>query len=312
MMIDNLMYFDTNVYSTLASIMDLVDVANLRKRLLSKGKRPVPSPVNILEILATKNEKFREDIIIVCQHLCEPEILAEPEALIIDYIASYAPRPETSHLVLKNQFGISDLARTWKDVRADKDRTLLLSREDLQRIEVLKTLHGYFHVYYSRGKRMPDLLLPEFIGEESINECIADAARELRKERAPNNRMAILCENRILMTLTILCAGLSPFPYAIDSYWTAIGIDRVDERFAYAKKELSFLQDAGPIIGLGTYMGWQATKGLDRGNFYDCMHFMYLPYVDMFVTDDLSFHDFTKEYPESRILDRIVTSDALP
>lgn len=311
-MIDNLLYFDTNVYGKLAGGMSMAEIAGFRQRLLDMGKPPVLSPVNILEILATNDEEYREKIILACQYLCDPELLAEPETLLIDYIASYAPKAETSHLVLETQFGTSELALTWREVQADKTRTLLVSREDLQRIEVFKTLHGYFHAYYSRGHRISDLRLPELKDAEFINECIASAARKLRKEHAPNNRAAILCESCLLMTLTILCAGLSPFPLVIESFWAAFGIESVEERFAYAKKELAFLQDTGPIIGLGTYMGWQATKGLDRGNFYDCMHFMYLPYVHMLVTDDLAFHEFTREYAESRILDKIVTSDELP
>ena len=310
-MIDNLIYLDTNIYNKLARSMNLAEISDLRRRILQQGKRPILSPINILEILATENEQLRENIIVACQHFCEPELLSEPETLIIGYIASYAPREETAHLIIDDQLSKSDLAHTWREIQTDKERTLLINRDALRRLDLFKTLQGYFHAYYSRGNRLPDLRLPDINKKESIYKCIADVTRDIRQERVANPRMAILCENRILITLTILCAGLSPFPQAIDDYWDAVGIATIEERYSFAKSELSFLQEHGPIIGLGSFMGWQATKGYDSGNFFDCLHFMYLPYVELFYTDDQAFHDFVREYPESRVLDKIVTSDKL-
>ena len=87
LMIDNLIYLDTNIYNKLARSMNLAEISDLRRRILQQGKRPILSPINILEILATENEQLRENIIVACQHFCEPELLSEPETLIIGYIA---------------------------------------------------------------------------------------------------------------------------------------------------------------------------------------------------------------------------------
>jgi len=308
---ENLIYLDTNIYSNLSKSHTLFEISELRNRILEKGERPVISPINILEILATKNDQLRENIIMVCQHLCDPEMLAEPEALIIDFIASKKQQKCTDHLVLEDQFSKSDLAETWREVQSDKNRTLLISETTLSQLDSFKTLQAFFHAYYSRGNRLPDLRLPKSSSLESFTKSVIYDTLILRKDNVPDPRVAVLCENRSLITLTILCAGLSPFPQAINEFWDAMSITSVDERYAFVKKNLGFLSDSGPIIGLGSFMGWQATKGHDNGNFYDCLHFSYLPYVKHFYTDDHAFHGFVSAYPQAKILKGILTSENL-
>ena len=172
-------------------------------------------------------------------------------------------------------------------------------------------MHSFFHAHYSRGKNISDFHINEFEGNQTLIHSFIDATKVLRRENVANPRIAVLCENRILTMLTILCAGLSPFPQAIEAYWKAVGFSSIYERASFANKELAFLQDTGPIVGLGSYMGWQATKGHNNGNYLDCFHFAYLPYVEAFYTDDQAFHEFVKEYPESEILKKIKYSDEL-
>ncbi len=308
---ENLVYLDTNIYSNLSKSMALFEVTELRNHVLAQGKRPVISPINILEILATKNDQLREDIILVCQHFCEPDMLAEPEALIIDYIVSSRRQRNTDHLILKDQLSKSDLAQTWREVQADKNRTLKIGAAEKRQLESFKTLQGYFHAYYSRGNRLPDLRLPKSDGLESFTQRVIEDTSSLRKDDVPKPRVAVLCENRTLITLTILCAGLCPFPQTIDAFWDAIGITGINERYTFVKDELDFLTDVGPIIGLGSFMGWQATKGHDNGNFLDCLHLSYLPYVKYFYTDDHAFHDFVGAYPQAKSLKGILNSESL-
>jgi len=58
-------------------------------------------------------------------------------------------------------------------------------------------------------------------------------------------------------------------------------------------------------------MGWQATKRHDNGNFYDCLHLMYLPYVSKFYKNDPAFNQFRQAYPQAKLLKNILSGDEL-
>lgn len=310
-MFENIVYFDTNILSNIAKSLSLEEIANLRNSFLVRDERPVISAINILEILSTQDEELREKIILACQYLCDNKMLAEPEALIVDYIVTKEKKSNTNHLYKENQYSTSQLANTWKEVQEDKRKTLKITNESLAIIHNFKLFAGFLHAYYSRGNRLPDLEKQLPNKEYDYIQQILEKTRNIRQTPVPSSRVAVLCENRTLVKLLILCAGISPFPDAIEEYWNSIGINNVTGRYSYVSNELQFLDDEGPIIGLGSYMGWQATKGHDNGNFFDCLHFLYLPYVKSFFTDDKNFHNFMKDYPKAGILQRILPSSEI-
>lgn len=310
-MIEGLIYLDTNIYSNLAKSYSLDKAISLRDYLIDKGKRPTLSPVNLLEILGTRNEAQRENIIILCQHFCGPELFAEPEALIVDFIVSNKKENATQQLALSNQLSTSELSNTWREVQSDKKRTLQITDEDLSHLEMFKIFQGYLHAFYSRGKRLPELILPRLGDIEEFKETLRKETIMLREQQVPKERMAILCENRNIVSLVIVCACMTPFPDVLEEYWNLVGLDSVADRYSYLKNELSFLNENGPVIGMGSYMGWQATKRHDNGNFFDCLHLLYLPYVDELYTDDPAFHGFRDKYPDAKSLKKIMGSEQL-
>jgi len=310
-LIQGLIYLDTNIYSNLAKKYSLKEAVELRVDLINKGKKPTISPINILEILGTRCKEQRESLVEFCQHFCGPEIFAEPEALIVDFIVSNKKENSTQQFILPNQLSNSEFSKVWKEVQFDKKRTLQISAGALSKINMFKLFQGYLHAFYSRGKRLPDLILPRCRSSKEFKNTLKKETKKLRAQKVPKNRVAVLCENRSIISQSILCACITPFPASLEEYWKLLGLNSVDERYTYLKSELSFLNESGPVIGMGSFMGWQATKRHDNGNYFDFLHFLYLPYVDAFYTDDPSFHGFKDEYPDAELLKNIFGSKEL-
>lgn len=269
------------------------------------------SPINAIEFFQNKDELRREKLIYLCQQICDPNLLAEPETLMVDFVSSQHKDSRTSHLSLTDIYSRSTFGSSWRDIRSNRLKTFIFDTTTIERMQILKDLHSYYHANFSRGNTLGEMLNTSEQANFGVIEYLIHNAKHNRSKPVPNDRKINLQEIITIMATQIFCAGCTPFPAAIDECWDSLGINTSKNKIEFVFNELQFLFKHGPFVGMGALLSLQATKKYNAGNLFDCYHLSYLPYADFFITGDETFHDFRKAFDTSFLLDRIQNLDYL-
>jgi len=295
-------YFDTNAYNRVADQFSVSEIKNLRETLDGRGWSLCLSPVNIIEFLQNAHCSRREELVSVAQNLCDSRLLVEPEALVVNFIVGKTLDDRVSDMALSSLFSESDLAATWRDISLHPCKTFYFNREDLRRFDLSRSLHAFFHAHFSRGENLSSVCRGLSVSDSDIEVMLRAATEDRRRMSVPSERVPSICQHTRLLVAAVFCVGCTPFPTAVDRYWQRIGVTDSSKRIHETSDRLSFVYEEGPIRAMGALMAWQTTKKYNAGNFFDCYHMVYLPHVDVFVTDDEGFHSFQSAFPDAESL----------
>jgi hypothetical protein len=275
-----IVYLETSAVNLLADVFD------------SGKPRQIPestffiSPVTIWEILLTRNAERREHLISFLQRACSPRLLASPSELAVSYIEMGCPRHEPHH---DTTSGLS-IARTWREVCQDLDRTFIYDPDELS----------------LRGKYM--------------RECFRDLGRVVGRAAAgnpnPHDHLGLLpsldalmgCECRngspkcrygkrhdiwrlsALMMLFMMCSEADIDPTPVQRFWSRHSLTDIEGRLRFLFTEHPLLVRRGPFAAMAIVAYHQLRSGNStRGLLWDCLHAPYLVYADLFLTNDEHF-----------------------
>jgi len=301
-----MIYLDTNVYNAIIDhTHGTAALQALEKSVAASGIEIALSPVNIVEVMATPDVARRERLVLLMQHICGPRLLAEPESLIVDFIAARTNDKRLVSLALLDPFCVTQLQETWSDVRGNKAKTFVVQPSAIRFVSILKDVTGLFHAVVSRHGTMVDTGLDLRLAEsEEIPKAIKERTREMRRRPVSSKPpSASVCA--AFFSTMVLCARLTLFPDAVDRMWSLLGISDSESRIRHTFNELSFLHSEGSFIGMGALAARQSRHGYQPSNLMDCFHISYLPYVTRFLTLDESILRFARKFPHSKVLSRI-------
>jgi len=306
-------YLDTNVYSRIADRCSLpINLGSLGNRT---GSQVYLSPINIVEILQVTDELRREVLVRVLQEICTDRLLAEPELLIVDFIAERYQNDSLDQLRLQSPFSSTELARVWRDVKENPAKTFVFDDAIRERILHLKLFNQLTHVWFKGGGSFHDnstALLGDYHGV-SLREMATLMKQTIdeMKARTPESENAWPFRDMLLMLVcSLLVVGITPFPEAIDKLWQSLAIETTTERLEYVfKGPLGFLLNEGPLVGMAAVMAHQLSNRFNPGNLLDAFHIVYLPYISELLTFDRAMLTIAHTYPDSPNFTRVQPAD---
>jgi len=86
--------------------------------------------------------------------------------------------------------------------------------------------------------------------------------------------------------------------------WNNLKVAR-ESRLEYTIRNLAFLTEAGPLVGMGLALASQWRKKSESGNAFDLYHLSYLPFVGLFFTSDAALLDTAYELSDSIFFRRV-------
>jgi len=278
-------YFETSAVNYLANKYKWNDAVTTKAFQSVRGNKWYLSPVTIWEILLTSDEIKKEKIIYYSQHLFFEKLLNSPSELIINFILSGCPQEEKKYDFHSN----SNLQKTWQNLCSEKNKTFIYDKKALRdRTEYIQKLSKQLFSIINKvifNLEIKDLytslpiLLNIYIQKFKKRNIIKDVKFEK------------IFKLSILFIFYILCLEIDLDANPIKEFWDNINISDTGERLNYIVENYESLIYRGPFIemALMAYNQIKEKNTSSRGLFFDCLHSIYLPYVNYFITNDDHF-----------------------
>ena len=298
-------YFETsavNEFSDRFSIEDAIATKTFQK---VRNRSWCISPVVLWEIMLTADDIKKEKLIYFSQHLFEDELLPTPEELIIDYIQQGCPSSEVARTLVSK----STIAGVWRDLCSDPNRTIVYDKQEWkQRARVITPILRALH----RVIRNENIVLTpydETLGPDiTLESLLNQSALPTHRKTGPEKKLYKLS---IFYILFVLCAEVGFENQTIKAWWRQIGVDKTLDRIMFILREYEALVHRGPFITMALMACHQTSHKFSRGIFFDSLHGLYLPYIDLFLTDDSHFTGLRSELGSHAHSGKIVRLDEL-
>lgn len=278
-------YFETSAINAFAKKHSIADAIATKAFQKARGRMWCISPITIWEILLTEDEHHKEDLIILCQHLFHEDLLPSPEELVVEFIKQGCPLAEKPRRLVSK----TALAAVWKDICTDKRKTFVYDKQELRR-------RVDFFVPLTRlvrrvVKSQNAVLLPddETVGTDLTLEGLLKSLSFVRKAKRISTEQRKLWKLAILYIMFVLCAEASFNNEITKEFWGKIGIDTTLDRILYILRNYEILVHRGPFLEMAIMTLRQSKHRFSRGVLFDSLHSLYLPFVDLFLTNDNHF-----------------------
>jgi len=278
-------YFETSAVNYLVDRFNWKDALATKGLQSSKGNIWYISPVTIWEILLTNDLDRREKIIFYCQHLFHERLINSPSEFIIQYLDQGCPRVQEkidfhSKLLINH---------TWKDICLNKSKTFVYEHDSLkERFKYFQKLSKQLDKIINRV--ILDLLIinEEHYLQDFVNVIFKNIEKDLKYSDPHYNKVIKIA---ILFVFFIFCLEAEFDNRPIVEYWKKTGIDDSMERYVYLLNKYPDIITRGPFYHMAIMAFHQISLGQisNRGLFMDCLHSLYIPYTDIFITNDLHF-----------------------
>lgn len=255
-----------------------------RKLQLSKGREWYISTTVLWEIFQIQNHNDMDACMYLASYLFSENLLKSAAEIIIDYVEQGEPE----YLIIESPFTTSLIGDHWKRSCSDKGYTFHFEGEGFKyATKFVKNIARYLSIFATKDNiennpLKDDLIaLKDFI-DAIYNQYYKDDVDELvRKLRTV----------AILVLFIQLCLALDITKDAIDKYWEKSGIFDPIERLTYLLENHPNLVRTGPVWNISNMFLSQCLKNRrsSRGAYHDGIHAIYLPFIDVFLTQDDHF-----------------------
>lgn len=253
------------------------------------------SPVTLWEILVTGDFYQREDLIYFSQHLFYHKLLKSPAEFIINYINNGCPIEEKYFDI----HSTSVFSEVWEDLVADKKKTFVTDRDEIKKVMksfqknagMLREILTKESVRYSYDYKL--------VSTQIFYELRVKNLKVVKEDKYITSKSKKIYKASLFFILMILCAENIFDNEPIINFWKKIGITNIIERFNFIIKNYEVLVHRGPFLVMSLMAMNQYQVKASRGLFMDCLHSIYLPYVDVLMTNDLHFKSLKDRVEEA-------------
>jgi len=294
-------YFETSAVNAFAERHTIEDAVATRAFQSARGRSWHISPTTIWEILLTRDSTRKEYLIQICQHLFSARLMPSPEELVVDFIRQGCPVVEAPRLLESR----TSLARTWKTLYDDPSQTFVYNREDLmRRVTALLPMSRLIRaVIKSRGS-----ILASDCGIAGVDLTLEGLLRRTdlgSSNEAISSHQRTLFKLAIVFMLTCMCAEGTLNAEVYHEFWDTVGIDSTEDRIIYLLENHEPLVHRGPFIYMGMMALRQSSAPFSRGVYFDCLHSLCVPFVEIFLTNDKHFLEWREELSDHPLSERI-------
>lgn len=296
-------YFETSAVNWFFNGRTVGDAIATKSFQNVRGKYWWISPVTLWEILLTSDDTYKNEIIFFCQHLFEATLLPSPEELIVDFIRQGCPTVEMPRQMASR----SQIAITWKDLCKNKAKVFSYDKDELKnRIQLISSFTKLLHKVV-RGEKVCLLPKAETDGIDITLEGFVNRLSFVKNGEIVSGFEKKLYKLSIFYIMFVLCSEIGLQNDPIKEFWKAVGIKRTIDRIHYTFSKYEVLVHRGPFVEMALMTLCQSTQKFSRGMFFDSLHSLYLPYVDVFLTNDTHFKNMEnmKYHPEGHRVHKI-------
>ena len=257
------------------------------------------SPVTFWEIACTGNGDRKEDLIKTCQIFFDNVTLfPDPIQVLNIYLAQGCPLQQS-----RDDFWecSGPFSKVWQSTAPDLNKTIVIEgtliTEDKIVVKYISSL-------------LQKIIKNDFsLAEQSDDEYYCLACEEINRVYnqfrfvREDSEKGIASESRKIYKLTIFFAymllvlGISFGNTDIDTFWKERGIVDIDHQVYYLFKNDETLFHRGPLVYMAMMALAQVEHDSNRGLYKDCLHAMYMPYCNSFLSNDQHFIQLKEKEP---------------
>lgn len=283
-------YYETSFVNYLYDKYKLNDIIATRVHQSLKGNELYISTVTLWEILLTSDVDRRNGLMKLCQYLFEPVLLKSPTEVCFDFIIQGFP----SYQLFKDGKSKMKISDIWTTLVEQKDHVIEYDFESFKDVaKQLKTLSKGFSKYIDNVIFDAELSTKEQIWGGFLN----DASNEIFKEMPTENpHLEKIRRISVLVSYYLLCVGMDIENSICNSFWRhqCVSEDPL-VRMSYLMEYFNGFFHGGPIESISNIIYFQKVQTNNkpnRGTIHDGFHSVYLPFVDVFLTNDEGFKNF--------------------
>lgn len=269
---------------------------------ISKGRDWRISPTSIWEILLTTDSKQREIILEFCQHLFSRKLLPSPDDLIIGFIKSRMLLAEPR----RSLDSTSELATTWAEMVDDKRKTFKYDKELFMKKS--NFLRYFVKTIYSIVND-EEVILGPFTLHGNFDITLGYLVREAAKidgNMQLNKEEMRFYKISLFYAIMILCSEVEMENHSTKMYWEKLEKKLTWERIEYIVYKIPTIIWRGPFVLMAYMTLSQTDQKYSRGLWFDCLHSVYITYVDSFFTNDKHFVKLREQIPDPRLQMKIM------
>lgn len=276
-------YFETSAINHLHQIMSFEEAEVLSKFITTKGNHYRISSLVFWEVLLTADDTQRERLILFLQHFAPYPPIVAPEELIIKWLQQGCPLVEPRRQ-LETQTQIS---KVWADIHSDKRKTFVLDRQELAtRLNLLRKLGHSLRRAILRPKEKDELL--GVVIMNVIDPLVKNLSFVKENDQVAEEELDLFRISTFFV-LMIFCGNLSLENEIVDTFWKDEGISDDENKLIYFLEKYETALYRGPIATMANMALHQINQKKSRGLWADCLHSVYIPYSDRFVSADEHF-----------------------
>ena len=284
-------WFDKDIYWETSAINFMVDKFNRNDAIATKALQKVKrnryylSPVTIWEILLTSDSLRREQIIFFIQNLFHDQLLNSPSEFIVNFIDQGCPLFEKKY----DFHSKLPIAKTWNNICQNEKMTFILDHQ------LLKDKSKHLQDISKKLSKIINRIVLDITVRDTelqLQELLNNYHRTLKQRSEDNDSKEAKIEKiAILFLLYIFCMEVELDSEPIKKFWIRHKKDDIIERLEYLLSNFEILVHRGPFVEMALMAYTQISQGVksNRGLFFDCLHCVYLTYIDFFITKDDHF-----------------------
>ena len=296
----NYIYFETSAINYLLDNYDDEHIIFVREciKAITKGKICL-SPISMWEIACTGNEERKESLIRTCQLFFDDFVLYPDPIQIMDHFISTGCKPR------EPQEGFFDFEgkfeQVWREIAGDLDRTIIIGG-DLRKFDkdvvkrISKLVQRLIKNKFSCEESDDDYYKIACDAIEDIYPKLSFVVEDMRqggiKPDADLEKLALLFAHILLIL------GVSFGSTDVDMFWARRNITETRDRLYKLVNHYNTIIHRGPLVCMAIMAKLQTGFDENRGLYKDCLHAMYIPYCNIFYTNDKHFLRLKEQEPE--------------
>ena len=254
------------------------------------------STPTIFEIISTKDEIRREQLIYTLQSICHNRLINSPAEFIINYINAGIPKIEPKY----EFYSKLNIANIWNEICFNRQKTFIYSYNEIQNKKSFLS------------KQFKTIISDIFDNETNWGQMINNIMKMDINYSKMNKYEILVKKCSWVLILLILCAGISFDNACIDKFWKQYNCDKTIDRIIFSLFNFNKLTECGPIVMMAR-MWISQINNTNRGTLLDMFHSIYIVYCDMFLTNDYHFEELknSDDYIYFEKIDNISNNDFL-
>jgi hypothetical protein len=284
------LYIETSAVNYFLDVLTGVDAQATREYQLSKGREWFISTSVLWEIMQIRDFKDYDAVLFLATFLFHPHLLKSAPEIVLEYFDQGCP----SYHVMETPYTASTIGKAWERACGDRSYSFnIIGTPFLNLTLKYKEISRHLPFIYSPQAPV-DASVPEYV--QSVRDVVDHFYREFTSDTV-SKQIASLRRIAILMLFVQVCSCVDLSQDVLIDYWKNRGIESPLDRFRFIVEKQPNILHQGPLWNManGVLLQTVNKRSASRGALHDGLHAVYLPFVDVFLTNDEHFRQLREK-----------------